>query len=73
MISVVLNHELHLLARCDRYAPRSTLWVHPEPPACEPLDDAELARLRAEITAKVHPRAPRSGGVLRLPAPGPVT
>lgn len=55
MISLVSNHELRILARLDRYEPRSTTWVWVDKPSSglEALPD-EVAAVKAEIQAKTR-------------------
>jgi len=51
MLSLVSNHEMRLLARFDRYFPRSTTWVHIDRPleAQEPTS-SQVIEARAEIS-----------------------
>lgn len=55
MLSLVTNHELRMLARFDRYDPRTTEWVWVDRPA--PLADpepAEAAAIRRAIAEAVR-------------------
>jgi hypothetical protein len=55
MISIVTNHAGKMLARVDRYAPRTTTWVWLDPPADagEP-EPADVDAARAQIQALVR-------------------
>lgn len=55
MVSLVTNHELRMLARLDRYAPRTTTWVWVDRPP-EEIDPtpAEVAATRATIAQAVR-------------------
>lgn len=55
MISLVTNHALRLLARLDRYAPRTTTWVHVDRPTPGvEATDVEIDTMRAAIAEAVR-------------------